>query len=306
VLLFALIFFRGFAMLKRLPFLCAALLALAACSHDNGTAQPPAPTAAATTPAPAAAPASTTAPATTATAAGATSTAAAPAATAVTAQASPAPNAPPPAPFVDNGKWVEGKNYFVIDPAQPTSHPGKIEVTEVFSYACPACNSAHSAVDEIARTLPAGAVMNYVPAAFRPDENWPVYQRAFFAAQALGVVEKTHDAMFDATWVTGETATYDLKAGRPKPKEAWPTIDDLAKFYAKYGVDPKEFTGIANSFTVNTQMKRADDLIKAYGVDSTPTLIVNGKYRYGPTTAGGYPQMAELTQWLISKEAAGK
>jgi thiol:disulfide interchange protein DsbA len=53
-------------------------------------------------------------------------------------------------------------------------------------------------------------------------------------------------------------------------------------------------------------MKRADDLIKAYGVDSTPTLIVNGKYRYGPSTAGGYPQMVELTQWLISKEAAGK
>jgi protein dithiol oxidoreductase (disulfide-forming) len=293
-------------MLKRLPFLCAALLALAACSHDSntgGSAQPSAPVASSTAATPAAP--SSTAPAT-------ATTAAAPAATSSAASAaasSPAPAAATPvaaAPFVDNGKWVEGKNYFVIEPAQPTSHPGKIEVTEVFSYACPACNGFHATADQIAKSLPPNAVMNYLAASFRPDENWPVFQRAFYAAQALGVVDKTHDAMFDAAWKTGELATYDLKEGKPKPKEAWPTIDDISKFYAKYGVDPKEFIGIANSFSINTQMKRADDLMKAYGVDSTPTMIINGKYRFTATSAGGYAQAIELTQWLVAKEAAGK
>src|SRR3546814_8494195 len=83
--------------------------------------------------------------------------------------------------------------------------------------------------------------MNYLPAAFRPDENWVVYQRAYYAAQALGVAEKSLDAMFDATWKTGETATYNLKGTGLKPKEAWPTIEDVAKFYAQFGADPKEF-----------------------------------------------------------------
>ena len=292
-------------MLKRLPFLCAALLALAACSHDNNgnsNAAPPAAATSASSNVPAApansASASTTAPAAPSTAA-ATGTDAGATAPTTTGTA-------PTTPFVDNGKWVEGKNYFLIEPAQPTSHPGKIEVTEVFSYACPACNAFHSTVDQIARSLPPNAVMNYLAASFRPDENWPVYQRAFYAAQALGVVEKTHDALFDATWKTGETATYNLDTGKPKPKAAWPTIEDLAKFYAKYGVDPKEFVGIANSFTVNTKMKRADDLMKAYGVDSTPTMIVNGKYRFTTASAGGYAQSVELTQWLVAKEAAGK
>jgi thiol:disulfide interchange protein DsbA len=292
-------------MLKRLPFLCAALLALAACSHDNNgnsNAAPPAAATSASSNVPAApansASASTTAPAAPSTAA-ATGTDAGATAPTTTGTA-------PTTPFVDNGKWVEGKNYFLIEPAQPTSHPGKIEVTEVFSYACPACNAFHSTVDQIARSLPPDAVMNYLAASFRPDENWPVYQRAFYAAQALGVVEKTHDALFDATWKTGETATYNLDTGKPKPKAAWPTIEDLAKFYAKYGVDPKEFVGIANSFTVNTKMKRADDLMKAYGVDSTPTMIVNGKYRFTTASAGGYAQSVELTQWLVAKEAAGK
>lgn len=291
-------------MFKRLPLLCAALLALAACSHDNDSNTAPPTTPAVTSSAAAVAPAASS-PAVAATAAeSAVSSTTAPA---TSDSAAAAPAAAPATPFVDNGKWVAGKNYFLIDPAQPTSHPGKIEVTEVFSWGCPACNAFHSTADQIAKSLPAGAVMNYLPAAFRPDENWPVYQRAFYAAQSMGVADKSYDAMFDATWKTGETATYNLKGTGLKPKEAWPTIDDIAKFYAaKFGVDPKEFVAIANSFTVNTKMKRADDLIKAYGVASTPTMVVNGKYRYDAKSAGGYAQSIELAQWLVAKEQAGK
>jgi len=63
---------------------------------------------------------------------------------------------------------------------------------------------------------------------------------------------------------------------------------------------------VANSFTVNTKMAQADQLQKSYGVEETPTMIINGKYRFTPVTAGGYPQTVELTQWLVSKIAAGK
>lgn len=289
-------------MLKRLPILCAALLALAACHHDNDSSSAAAPAPASTsTPASAASSSATPTSAATATSAPAPSVGTSPAAASTTASAAPAA-----APFVDSGKWVEGKNYFRIEPAQPTSHPGKIEVTEVFSYGCPACNAFHKTADQIAKSLPAGAVMNYLPAAFRPDENWPMYQRAFYAAQAMGIAGKSQDAMFDAVWKTGELATDNLTTGQLKPRAAWPTINDAAKFYAKYGVDPKEFVAVANSFSVNVKMKRADELVKAYGVDGTPTMIVDGKYRYGPATTGGYAQTVELTQWLVSKVAAGK
>ena len=288
-------------MLKRLPILCAFVLALAGCSHgsDNAAASSTASTPAVSTTAPAAA---STSPAPSSSA----PAAAASAASAASAPTSPVADAKPAAPFVDNGKWVEGKNYFLIDPAQPTSHPGKVEVTEVFSYACPACNSFHPTMDQLVKNLPSNAVVLYLAAAFRPDENWPLFQRAYYAAQALGVADKTYDAMFDAVWETGELASYDLQAGKLKPQEAWPTIDDVAKFYAKYGIDPKQFVGVANSFSINTQMKRADDLMKAYGVDSTPGLVVNGKYRLDPRSAGGGPQTIELVQWLVAKETAGK
>jgi thiol:disulfide interchange protein DsbA len=297
-------------MLKRLPFLCAALLALAACSSnnnnsDNGAAPAAAP--ATTTAAPAATPAaSAPAPA----AAGTASTAPAASGTAAAApdDSAATPPAPAPAePFVDNGKWVEGKNYFLIQPAQPTDQPDKVVVTEVFSYACPACNHFRPIMHKLVASMPANVVVEYLPAAFRPDENWPLFQRAYFAAKALGVADKTYDAMFDANWKTGELATYDLAAGRPKPKSAWPTLDDVAKFYAKYGVDPKQFVGVADSFSVNTQMKRADDQLKAFGVGETPTLVVNGKYRLTPISAGqSYDDTIALVKWLVAKETAGK
>ncbi|WP_292724024.1 DsbA family protein [Microbacterium sp. 13-71-7] len=85
-----------------------------------------------------------------------------------------------------------------------------------------------------------------------------------------------------------------------------PTLADAAKFYAKYGADPKEFLAVANSFSINTQVKRADELVKAYGVEGTPTIVIDGKYRIDLRAAGGYAQMVELAKYLVAKEAAGK
>ena len=81
---------------------------------------------------------------------------------------------------------------------------------------------------------------------------------------------------------------------------------DQSDQHAKYGADPKEFVAVANSFAINTKVKRADDLLKAYDVEETPTIVVDGKYRLTPRSAGGYEQVVELTKWLVSKEAAGK
>src|SRR5580698_2967556 len=113
--------------------------------------------------------------------------------------------------------WSEGRNYFVLRPAQPTGLPaGKIAVTEVFSYGCPACNKFVPTADKIRQSLPANAELDYLPAAFNPAEDWPMLQRAFCAAQLLGIVQKTHNAMFDAVWKSGELATMDMTSGRIK------------------------------------------------------------------------------------------
>lgn len=201
-------------------------------------------------------------------------------------------------------KWREGEHYFLVEPPQPTNVPaGKVEVTEVFSYACPACNAFYPVFDRLRESLPPNVVVDYVAAAFRPDEDWVVFQRAYYAARALGIEKRTHDAMFDAIWKTGQLATTDLQTGQLK--NPMPSIEDVARWYhQKTGVDTQKFIDTANSFSVNLQMRQANDFIMAAQVDGTPTIIVNGKYRLSPTSAGGLDQTIQLVKYLVKQSGS--
>ena len=65
--------------------------------------------------------------------------------------------------------WIEGVNYFLIVPPHPTALPaGKVEVTEVFSYACPACNLFVPTMHKLKASLPPNAVLDFLPASSIP------------------------------------------------------------------------------------------------------------------------------------------
>ena len=203
--------------------------------------------------------------------------------------------------------WEAGKHYFVIDPPQRSENAtGKVEVTEVFSYGCPACNFAHTFIAKIAKGLPPNAVMTYVPASFKPNEDWPMFQRAYLTAQSLGIADKAHEATFDAVWKPDAPLAIMNADGRSL-KNPLPTIEDAAKFYAKYGVKAEDFVGTANSFTINTKMKQADAFVRNTGTDSTPTIVVGGKYRLTFVSAGSdWNLMEQLIHYLIQQAASGK
>jgi thiol:disulfide interchange protein DsbA len=207
------------------------------------------------------------------------------------------------APVRSAPTWTEGVNYFLINPAHPTSlPPGKVEVTEVFSYACPACNLFVPTMHKLKTSLPPNAVFDFLPASFNPGEDWPMFQLAYFAAQTLGVADQTHDAMFNAVWQGGELAVIDPATQGIKSR--LPTIEDAAKFYKDHaGVPSDKFLATAKSFAVDVKVRTAEGLIQAYKVDRTPTIIVNGKYRAYVESAGGNDQLVELVKWLVAKES---
>jgi thiol:disulfide interchange protein DsbA len=200
--------------------------------------------------------------------------------------------------------WQEGKHYFPIQPALRTTAPaGKVEVTEVFSYGCPACNQFDPIADRLKASLPANTTFTYVPASFNPSEQWPMFQRAFLTAQAMGIADRTHSAMFKAVWTTGELAVVEPQTNRLKKTP--PTIEDAAKFYARTaGVKAEDFLATAKSFSVELNVKRADEWVRAGHVDQTPTIVVNGRYRLTVSSAGGVNDMIELVHWLVEKESA--
>ncbi len=55
--------------------------------------------------------------------------------------------------------------------------------------------------------------------------------------------------------------------------------DKIADFVAQHGVDRAKFMAAYDSFTVQSKVARAKQMIRIYGIDGTPTLIVDGKYK---------------------------
>src|SRR5690606_5470625 len=92
--------------------------------------------------------------------------------------------------------WEAGKHYFVIDPPQPTASGERIEVLEVFSYACPHCAHFQPYAEQIRQALPKYAAFDYMPAIF--NAQWEPFARAYYTAQSLGVLDATHQPLFDA------------------------------------------------------------------------------------------------------------
>jgi thiol:disulfide interchange protein DsbA len=208
-------------------------------------------------------------------------------------------------PLVASGQttWTEGRNYFLIIPTLQTSVPaGKVEVTEVFSYGCPHCSDFRPVIKQLKAALPPYAVFTMRPASFNPAEDWPLFQRAFVTAEVLGIAEQANDGIFDAIWKSGELAIVEPQTNRIK--NPLPSIQDVAKVYNKLtGVPVEKFVTVSQSFAVEVKMK-ADDAYVLHGqVDSTPTIVVNGKYRLNTESAGGATQVLQLVKYLVAKEA---
>jgi thiol:disulfide interchange protein DsbA len=154
----------------------------------------------------------------------------------------------------------EGKDYQLLNPAQPTHNVNKIEVLEFFFYGCSHCYNLNPLIGAWEKKLPKDVEFTYVPAIFNP--TWEVSAHTFYALEALGQRAQLHDELFNA-WhdnieLVDEASTTD--------------------FLAKHGVDRKKFSDAYNSFAMQSKVVRAKQMEQIYGIRGTPTLIVDGKY----------------------------
>ncbi|MFT3763628.1 MAG: thiol:disulfide interchange protein DsbA/DsbL [Pseudoxanthomonas sp.] len=252
--------------------LCAAALALAACTQE---AAPAAETAA---PAEAAAPA----PAETS----------APADAATPAEAAPAEAAAPaPAPTPYTGPaLVPGVDYVEVAGGQPFAPlDGKVEVVEFFNYICPACNAFNPQFESWKSRQPADVRVTLVPATFRPD--FAVYAKAYYAAESLGLVEKSHDAVYRGVHLEGKLPGEGQKIDENR----------IVEFYTQFGVSADQFRNAMHSFAVNGKANKATQFMLRSQVGSTPSLLVNGKYL---VKGRSWDDMIRITDGLVAQERA--
>lgn len=188
----------------------------------------------------------------------------------------------------DPASYAEGTDYFTLPaPHQRYSRDGKVEVVEVFSYGCIHCAQFAPDAEKLRKELPAGAEFKLLPAPF--NQQWVPFARAYYAAKQLGVVDRTHLKLFVA------------KFGEHYPINS---MDELADFYAREGVDRAAFMRAAMAPETTEKMKRDLDLLRTWQVDGTPTLVVDGKYRIASVRS--HERMLDVARWLAKRELAGK
>lgn len=191
---------------------------------------------------------------------------------------------------------VAGTDYIEIPNGQPYgTADGRIEIAEVFGYVCPFCANVQPIVRAMKDKLPPDVHMVYVPAAF--GSMWDTYAKAYYTAEAMGLVDKTHDAMFRAIHID---KTLKGERGMDKPEE-------IAAFYAAYGADPKQFTSSMESFAIAAKLNQSRQfIVNAFAngdQPSTPTFIVNGKYR---VKGKSVEDMFRILNQLVVAERAKK
>lgn len=205
----------------------------------------------------------------------------------------PAAEAVAPEPAVaapaDDTAAEETGGYETLAAPQPTLNPDKVEVIEFFWYGCPHCYDFEPILESWVKKMPANVDFIRQPAAF--SEQWARHAKAFYVAQALGVLDKVHADFFDTL---------------QNKQQKLDTEEQLTAFFVAHGVKASDVHDAFNSFLVDTKVRQAQATPARYGVTGVPVLIVNGKYKVDGKSAGSHEKMIEVINRLIKKESVAK
>ncbi len=179
-------------------------------------------------------------------------------------------------------QWKPGVNYTVISPAQPINAPaGKVQVIEFFYLACPFCHALEPHMLAWRKTKPAYVQFVRVPVMWAPLQMADA--RLYYTLEALGrddLVETAFNTIHQLEVSAG--GNENVMVGSTPAQ----TFKLQEAFAEQHGVSAAAFANAYNSFDVNTELQQATQLGQTYQVMNTPTIIIDGRYKTGPSMAG--------------------
>lgn len=181
---------------------------------------------------------------------------------------------------------VGDTQYKLLKPAQPTEvAPGKVEVVEVFWYACPHCYAVQPKVEAwIKKGMPANVQYVWVPATW--NELLKTHARIFYTVELLGKPQ-LHDEVFREINVKGNRLD---------------TPEKIQAFFVTHGVSLADFQKAFSSFAVESKIRHAEDLNRRYKITGTPTWVVAGKYVTEVSMAGSEDALFQVLNGLVAME----
>jgi thiol:disulfide interchange protein DsbA len=189
-------------------------------------------------------------------------------------------------------RWQAGVHYQALVPAQPTNAPaGKVEVVEVFWYGCNHCYALDPFLENWRKKAPAYVEFAHVPVTWGPAHR--AHARLYYTLMALGKEGELRAAVFKEIQVNRNM----LASNDPIETEQM-----QMQFARRQGIAEEEFRKAYNSFAVETNLQRAEQLMRRYRVSGVPLMVVNGKYTADVSSAGGQNQLVELISDLAARE----
>lgn len=183
------------------------------------------------------------------------------------------------------GSASEKRGYVrVKQPDDALSKQEKIHIVEFFWYGCPHCNAFRDYFQPWLKEWEGKVQHVAIPVGLKPE--WIDHARAFYAAQALSELPRFHNAFYDALHVQ----QLDLNSSQ-----------EIVQFVASLGIDAEKFAQAMDAESTTAAITADGELTRRYGVNTTPTLVVDGKYLVSPPTAGGYDAMLDVVEDLIAQ-----
>jgi thiol:disulfide interchange protein DsbA len=183
-------------------------------------------------------------------------------------------------------------SYTVLKPAQPTATdlaPGRVEIAEVFWYACSHCYAIEPKVEAwIKKGKPAYVDYVFIPATW--NDMLKTHARIFYTVQLLGK-PKLNDLVFREINVKRNMLDTPAK---------------IEAFFVANGVSKADFQKAFSSFAVESKIRQAEDLNRRYKITGTPTFVVGGKYVTDVRSAGSEDALFEVLGALAAKDKSGR
>lgn len=181
--------------------------------------------------------------------------------------------------------FTDGKEYHTLKNPQSTTSPDKIEVMELFWYGCPHCYQLEPVLQQWLKDRPEDVSFVRMPAVL--GGGWELLAKAYYTAELLGVLDKTHHELF---------AEIHDRNNRIKDEKT------LRQFFVSQGVLPEAFDKTFSSFSVTVKVNNARLMTRRYELTGVPTLIVSGKYSTSASEAGSNEKVVNVINYLIAQE----
>ncbi len=157
-----------------------------------------------------------------------------------------------------------------------TYEPGKVKITEFMKFDCPHCYDLHNELPQLLEKYGNNVTITYVPIIFPGQSTKSI--EAYIIAEQMGKGKEMQDALFNEAHV--EMLNREVIGSNLKVMESVPALESVA---ASIGLGADFNAKLEKNDAMGAARVNLEYMNK-YGVDSTPTILVNGK-KIGSTAA---------------------